>query len=80
MVKRYDRAQTPSQRLVAAGVLSRTQQEGLARLYQRRNPVARRRPSDTALDGLWRWADWPPTAASRPPDRPARPPVLTLVQ
>jgi hypothetical protein len=80
VVKRDDRAQTPYQCLLAAGILSPTQHEGLDRLYQRLNPVALRRQIDTALTTLWRLAERPSTAAAPPPRRPARLPALALVQ
>jgi hypothetical protein len=49
----YDRAQTPFQRLVAAGVLSPEKRDELARLYQRLNPLQLRRDLDAALERLW---------------------------
>lgn len=57
--KRYDRAQTPYQRVVATGVLSPTQHEGLERLYQRLNPVQLRVQLDAALAALWTLAEPP---------------------
>jgi transposase InsO family protein len=49
----YDRAQTPYQRLCAAGVLAPTKRDELERLYQRLNPLQLRRDLDAALDRLW---------------------------
>lgn len=60
--KQYDVAQTPYQRLVAAGVLSATQQEELERLYQRLNPVQLRHQLDMALAALWALAVPPPAS------------------
>jgi len=49
----YDRAQTPYQRLVAAGVLTPAQRQQLETLYQKLNPLQLRRDLDAALDRLW---------------------------
>ena len=49
----YDRAQTPYQRLCAAGVLPPAQHAKLERLYQTLNPLQLRRDLDAALDRLW---------------------------
>ena len=49
----YDRAQTPYQRLCAAGVLSPTKRDELDTLYQSLNPLQLRRDLETALDHLW---------------------------
>jgi hypothetical protein len=53
VTKRYDAAQTPYQRLVASGVLSATQHEGLERLFLRLNPVALRDRIEADLAALW---------------------------
>jgi hypothetical protein len=49
----YDRAQTPSQRLVAAGVLTAAKRDELEQLYHRLHPLQLRRDLDAALDRLW---------------------------
>ena len=49
----YDRAQTPYQRLCAAGVLTAEKRQELETLYQRLNPLQLRRDLDAALDRLW---------------------------
>ena len=49
----YDRAQTPYQRLCAAGVLPPAKRAELARLYQTLNPLRLRRDLDAALERLW---------------------------
>jgi hypothetical protein len=60
----YDRAQTPYQRLCAAGVLTPDKRAELERLYQRLNPLRLRRDLETALDRLWALAaPAPPPAA-----------------
>jgi hypothetical protein len=52
----YDRAQTPYQRLCAAGVLAPEKRTALETLYQRLNPLQLRRKLDAALDRLWTFA------------------------
>jgi hypothetical protein len=49
----YDRAQSPYQRLCAAGVLAADRRHDLEMLYQRLNPLQLRRDLDAALDRLW---------------------------
>jgi len=49
----YDRAQTPYQRLCAAGVLTPAKRAELERLYQTLNPLRLRRDLDVALERLW---------------------------
>jgi hypothetical protein len=49
----YDRAQTPYQRLCAAGVLAPAKRDEFERLYQRLNPLQLRRDLDAALERLW---------------------------
>lgn len=49
----YDRAQTPYQRLCAAGALTPAQRAELERFYQTLNPLQLRRDLDAALDRLW---------------------------
>ena len=57
VAKRYDRAQTPYQRLLAAGVLNAQQAYDLAARYHRLNPVALRTQIDAELTRLWKLAD-----------------------
>jgi hypothetical protein len=59
----YDRAQTPYQRLCAAGVLAPAKRQDLDALYQTLNPLKLRRDLDTALERLW-------TLAAPEPRRP----------
>jgi hypothetical protein len=49
----FDRAQTPYQRLCAAGVLSAEARARLEALYQQLNPLQLRRDLDVELDRLW---------------------------
>jgi hypothetical protein len=51
--RRYDRAQTPYQRLCATGVLKPEAQDALDRLYHSLNPLQLRRQLDAALERLW---------------------------
>ena len=60
VTKRYDRAQTPYQRLVASGILTDVQQQALAARYRELNPVALRAQIQEGLQRLWRLADRPP--------------------
>jgi hypothetical protein len=52
----YDHAQTPFQRLAAAGALAPPQHRELATLYETLNPLRLRRDIDAALAILWRLA------------------------
>jgi hypothetical protein len=56
VIKRYDRAQTPYQRLLASGVLEEPQRQALERLYRSVNPVRLRAEIDAALEVLWKLA------------------------
>jgi len=49
----YDRAQTPYQRLGAAGVLTPAKRQELDALYQSLNPLKLRRDLEAALERLW---------------------------
>jgi hypothetical protein len=49
----YDRAQTPSHRLCASGVLPPRVRENLEALYQRLHPLPLRRDLAADLDRLW---------------------------
>ena len=57
--KRYDRAQTPYQRLLAADALDAATRADLAARYAALNPAHLRRQIDAALQVLWRLADHP---------------------
>jgi len=54
--KQYDRAQTPYQRLLAAGVLSPAQHEALAAYYEYLNPVQLCAQVHQAQETLWKLA------------------------
>ena len=54
VIKRYDRAQTPYQRLLASGVLPAAQRDALAREFRALNPVTLARQIDQTLDALWK--------------------------
>lgn len=57
VVKRYDRAQTPSRRLLASGVLTPEHSAALAAEYDRLNPRQVRAELQTCLEPLWKLAD-----------------------
>ena len=54
--KRYDKAQTPYQRLVEAGVLGEAERQALEQLYRSLNPVELRAGIDRELEVLWQMA------------------------
>jgi hypothetical protein len=56
----YDRAQTPWQRLCAAGILDAATQRELAALYESLHPLRLRRDLEAALERLWGLASPPP--------------------
>ncbi len=56
VVKGFDVARTPYQRLAASGALSASRHEGLQRLYLTLNPAALRARGDADLAALWRLA------------------------
>lgn len=55
--KRYDAAQTPCQRVLAAGVLTPAQRQALARELAAINPADLARRINNALDKLWSLTD-----------------------
>lgn len=59
VTKRYDRAQTPYQRLLASAILTAVQRQALTAQYQHLNPVALRTELHARLQRLWRLADRP---------------------
>jgi hypothetical protein len=70
VVKRYDVAQTPYQRLLGAGVLDVAEQQTLAQAYARLDPLGLRRRIDAGLEALWplaAHASFVPEAADREP-------------
>ena len=60
----FDRAQTPYQRLCAAGVLSAAKRAELDALYHRLNPLQLQRDLQAALERLWRLAAPDPSRVS----------------
>ena len=54
VVKHYDRAQTPYQRLLASPVCKETTRQTLEILYRSLNPLRLRRQIDQELEKLWR--------------------------
>jgi hypothetical protein len=57
VVKRYDKAHTPYQRVLASGVLTPAQREALTQQGQALDPIALARDIDLTLDILWKLAD-----------------------
>lgn len=64
VTKRYDRAQTPHQRLLAADVLTPDQRHALDTLYRSLNPLALRTQIQETLRRVWQLADRPREAAT----------------
>jgi len=59
--KVYDRAQTPYQRLLSAGILSEVKQQELEAMYHRLNPALLLRQINQNLERLWDMARYPTT-------------------
>jgi hypothetical protein len=57
VVKRFDAARTPYQRVLAADVLTADQRGMLDATFQRQNPVQLRKQIDGALEALWALAE-----------------------
>jgi hypothetical protein len=57
VLKRYDAAQTPYQRVVVSGVLSAEQRRGLDQQRQALDPITLARDIQHTLDVLWKLAD-----------------------
>jgi hypothetical protein len=57
VLKRYDPAQTPYQRVLAAGVLTAAQRQGLAQQFHALDPITLARTIQQTLDVLWKLAD-----------------------
>jgi hypothetical protein len=60
VVKRYDRPQTPAQRVLAASVLTAEQRHALEQQLQALDPIALARDIQQTLDVLWKLADTHP--------------------
>ncbi|GEM_PF-2407294 len=57
LTRRWDRAQTPYQRLLASGILCEEQETRLAQLYAATNPRQLREDIYRAIAQLWQPAD-----------------------
>ncbi len=57
VLKRYDAAQTPYQRVLAAGALTAEQRQRLAEQFHALDPIALARDIQQTLDLLWKLAD-----------------------
>jgi hypothetical protein len=60
VVKRYDAAQTPYQRVLAAGALTAEPRQALAAQFIALDPIALARDIQHTLDVLWKLADTRP--------------------
>lgn len=60
VTKRYDRAQTPYQRVLAAGVLDEVARHRLVQEHRQRGPARLRRDLDQALEQLWQLSERAP--------------------
>ncbi len=69
VIKMYDAAKTPYQRLLESGVLEDEQKERLRRTYERLNPVKLKAEIDATLERLWKLAV-PTKVPLSPIDRP----------
>jgi hypothetical protein len=67
VTKRYDRAQTPYQRLLASGVLTPDQRHALDTLYRSLNPLALRTQIQETLRRVWQLADRPRPSEAKTP-------------
>ena len=63
--KVYDRAQTPYQRLLVAGILSVAKAHELASTYHRLNPALLLRQINENLERLWDLARYPTTRSRK---------------
>src|SRR5947208_8630495 len=76
----FDRAQTPYQRLCAAGVLTPLKRAEFDAVYQRLNPLQLRRDLEAALERLWSLAAPDPQRMSADAGAAAHPaPSVTLI-
>ena len=57
VLKHYDAALTPYQRVLAAGVLTPAQQHALTQQFHALDPIALARDIQQTLDVLWKFAD-----------------------
>jgi len=73
VLKKYDQARTPYQRLVESNVLVESKLQELVATYNGSNPVWLRRQIDSTLDHLWSLAD------GRQRNRDEKQPMVTLV-
>ena len=76
----FDRAQTPYQRLCAAGVLTPLKRAEFDAVYQRLNPLQLQRDLEAALERLWSLAAPDPQRMSADAGAAAHPaPSVTLI-
>jgi hypothetical protein len=75
--RRYDRAQTPFQRMLATGLLTSTKEHELTALYRSLNPLQLQRQLDSELTRLWNMVT-PSRPTSHPPVTPTSDSTSTL--
>ena len=59
MVKRYDRAQTPYQRVLALNLLDNATAQALAKHYRELNPLRLQAAIEQGLERLWALSERP---------------------
>ena len=64
VLRKWDAAQTPYERLLASGILSRDQQTRLQQLYEHTNPLQLRKALYRQLEAIWQRALASPTSAA----------------
>jgi len=69
VVRKWDTAKTPYERLLESSVLSPEQQARLRQLYEQTNPHELREALYRQLDTIWQSAMAPPTSAARSPEQ-----------
>lgn len=65
IIKQYDRARTPYQRLLETEALSQEKRAELEQLYRRLNPAKLKREIDQSMEELWKLADKPSQAKAK---------------
>jgi hypothetical protein len=68
VVRKWDAAKTPYERLLACGVLSAEQQTRLHQLYEQTNPLQLRNALYRQLEAIWQSAMAPPARSPEQAD------------
>jgi len=64
VVRKWDAAKTPYERLLASSILSAEQQTRLQQLYEQTNPLQLRNALYRQLEAIWQSAIAPPSSAA----------------